>query len=295
MHAVRLGIDPAIPRRRRRTRRALLVESFAALHIHTRPSSKSTRKFRPFQRLLPRIQPPPACSISFPTQAPRLRIDITTKIRLTDSRTRSQTFRPTQHRGVRVLCRPDQSARGLQQLLRPVLRRTPLFQVLRLRDQQECRRPCENLQQDFRCGIHTGLRKKGFTGCTVYDCFGAGQKVSQQTYDGISWRDAPGDRVRHVRNVPCRTPVARTALVSRRSPLAEANPLDTKGTRRCTRRTESLTNGTPSQIQAVDVSAHRATVNTLLLQTSDLFQINAAVGDSVYHTPDSLTCPSHWA
>lgn len=43
--------------------------------------------------------------------------------------------------------------------------------------------PCKNLQEDFGCGIHTGLRKKGFTGCTVYDCFGAGQKVSQQTYD----------------------------------------------------------------------------------------------------------------
>lgn len=43
-------------------------------------------------------------------------------------------------------------------------------------------RPCPNLQDDFRCGIHTRLRPKGFSGCTVYDCFGAGQKVSQETY-----------------------------------------------------------------------------------------------------------------
>ncbi len=38
-------------------------------------------------------------------------------------------------------------------------------------------KPCENLQSDFRCGIHNSLRQRGFRGCTVYDCFGAGQKV----------------------------------------------------------------------------------------------------------------------
>ncbi|MGH3932564.1 MAG: hypothetical protein ACRDTF_21615, partial [Pseudonocardiaceae bacterium] len=29
--------------------------------------------------------------------------------------------------------------------------------------------PCPNLQSDFRCGIHTRLRKQGFPGCAVYD------------------------------------------------------------------------------------------------------------------------------
>src|SRR6266568_728039 len=51
--------------------------------------------------------------------------------------------------------------------------------------------PCPNLQRDFRCGIHTDLRAKGFAGCTVYDCFGAGQQVSQVTFAGHDWRDAP--------------------------------------------------------------------------------------------------------
>lgn len=37
---------------------------------------------------------------------------------------------------------------------------------------------CPHLHPDFRCGIHTELRQQGFRGCTVYDCFGAGQKVS---------------------------------------------------------------------------------------------------------------------
>ena len=33
---------------------------------------------------------------------------------------------------------------------------------------------CPHLAGDFRCGIHDELRPRGFPGCTVYDCFGAG-------------------------------------------------------------------------------------------------------------------------
>lgn len=51
--------------------------------------------------------------------------------------------------------------------------------------------PCKNLQGDFRCQIHSELREKGFKGCTVFDCLGAGQVVSQVTFNGQSWRDHP--------------------------------------------------------------------------------------------------------
>ena len=51
--------------------------------------------------------------------------------------------------------------------------------------------PCPNLQEDFRCGVHQTLRQKGFRGCTSYDCFGAGQQVSQVTYGGRDWRQSP--------------------------------------------------------------------------------------------------------
>lgn len=50
---------------------------------------------------------------------------------------------------------------------------------------------CPNLLADFRCGIHETLRRQGFPGCTVFDCLGAGQRVAQVTYGGVSWRDAP--------------------------------------------------------------------------------------------------------
>lgn len=48
--------------------------------------------------------------------------------------------------------------------------------------------PCPHLEPDFRCGIHTRLREEGFRGCSAFDCFGAGQRVSQETFGGASWR-----------------------------------------------------------------------------------------------------------
>src|SRR5256885_9847335 len=56
--------------------------------------------------------------------------------------------------------------------------------------------PCPHLATDDRCSIHTGLRGRGFKGCTVYDCFGAGQKLSKETFGGVSWRGAPPERAR---------------------------------------------------------------------------------------------------
>ena len=49
-------------------------------------------------------------------------------------------------------------------------------------------RPCLNLLDDDGCRIHATLREDGWPGCTVFECFGAGQQVSQVTYAGTSWR-----------------------------------------------------------------------------------------------------------
>lgn len=51
--------------------------------------------------------------------------------------------------------------------------------------------PCSNLTDDFSCSIHDSLRPRGFRGCTVFDCFGAGQYVSQTLFGGTSWKERP--------------------------------------------------------------------------------------------------------
>jgi uncharacterized protein YjbI with pentapeptide repeats len=49
--------------------------------------------------------------------------------------------------------------------------------------------PCRHLDGSYRCSIHASLRDSGMVGCTSYECFGAGQHVTQAVYDGVSWRD----------------------------------------------------------------------------------------------------------
>jgi len=49
--------------------------------------------------------------------------------------------------------------------------------------------PCRHLGKDCRCTIHDDLAERGFTGCIKFECFGAGQKVTNHQFKGLSWRD----------------------------------------------------------------------------------------------------------
>lgn len=135
--------------------------------------------------------------------------------------------------------------------------------------------PCDNLQSDYRCSIHSNLRNKGFKGCTVYECFGAGQKVSQGTYEGKDWREN-SSLAQEMFNV---FPIMQQLYEMLRY-LNEAVGLEvTKPIRRelqeCIAQIESLTNLSPKEILQLDVPVHRASVNELLLHTSELVRANA--------------------
>jgi len=51
--------------------------------------------------------------------------------------------------------------------------------------------PCPNLGGDFSCTIHSQLAGRGFRGCVVFDCLGAGQRVVQEVFGGVTWRERP--------------------------------------------------------------------------------------------------------
>jgi uncharacterized protein YjbI with pentapeptide repeats len=51
--------------------------------------------------------------------------------------------------------------------------------------------PCPNMRADHLCGIHDTLRDTGWKGCTIYDCFGAGQRIVHEMFGGQDWRAAP--------------------------------------------------------------------------------------------------------
>ncbi|WP_144528201.1 pentapeptide repeat-containing protein [Peribacillus simplex] len=130
--------------------------------------------------------------------------------------------------------------------------------------------PCSNLQSDYRCGIHENLRAKGFRGCTVYECFGAGQKVSQLTYDGNDWRDNPASAKEMFDVFPIMQQLHEMlCYLNEALNLEDAKPLY-QDLQAAFEETEYLTKQSPKSIMDLNVPAHRAIVNDLLLRTSEL-------------------------
>jgi uncharacterized protein YjbI with pentapeptide repeats len=131
-------------------------------------------------------------------------------------------------------------------------------------------RPCPHLRGDFRCSIHSRLRHDGFAGCAAYDCFGAGQKVSQLTFGGQDWRHEP-------ENAELMFGAFRVMrqLHELLWYLAEALRLPSSGPvradlRRALEETERLTHLNARALVGLDVGAHRDGVNDLLLRASEL-------------------------
>jgi hypothetical protein len=50
---------------------------------------------------------------------------------------------------------------------------------------------CPHLDARHGCGVHAEREQRGFAGCATYDCLGAGQRVTQELFEGRSWRDDP--------------------------------------------------------------------------------------------------------
>jgi uncharacterized protein YjbI with pentapeptide repeats len=130
--------------------------------------------------------------------------------------------------------------------------------------------PCPHLQADFRCGIHTGLRDRGFRGCAVYDCFGAGQQVSQVTFGGRDWRQDPLAATQMYAVFPVMRQLhellwhlaAALALPPARAVHGEL--------RQALASTQALASRPADVLLAMDTGPHRARVNALLLRASEL-------------------------
>jgi hypothetical protein len=129
--------------------------------------------------------------------------------------------------------------------------------------------PCRHLLGDFRCGIHDRLRDEGMPGCTVYDCFGAGQRITQQTFGGRSWRDAPDLAEAQFAVLPVVRQLHEMLWYLAESlTLPAAAPLH-DDVRTLRERTESLAAGSAEQLRAVDIGVVRAEVGELLAQVSE--------------------------
>ena len=132
--------------------------------------------------------------------------------------------------------------------------------------------PCPNLRADFRCGIHGELRSRGFRGCAVYDCFGAGQRVSQQTFGGRDWRQAPGTaRPMFAAFTALRTLHELLWYLSEALAAPAAAPLHAE-LARSYEATEALAASPAEVLAGLDVADHRSAVNGLLQRASALIR-----------------------
>jgi uncharacterized protein YjbI with pentapeptide repeats len=131
---------------------------------------------------------------------------------------------------------------------------------------------CPNLQPSFGCGIHSDLRRRGFRGCAVYDCFGAGQRVSQITFAGRDWRQSPDiarqmfDAFAVMRQLHELLWYVSEALASKRT-----RPLHGE-LRSALEATEHMASGQADELAALDLRSHRSAVNALLRRASELMR-----------------------
>lgn len=134
-------------------------------------------------------------------------------------------------------------------------------------DKQEAT-PCRNLDDHYRCRIHDRLRPSGYKGCTVYDCFGAGQQISQVTFAGVY------DET---------TKPLMYALYPKMVHLQEMMWYLTDGIRPTTRsihdalkvklrELDAMTHLPPDKLAALDIDQLRATLLPLLAQIESLVQ-----------------------
>jgi uncharacterized protein YjbI with pentapeptide repeats len=148
--------------------------------------------------------------------------------------------------------------------------------------------PCPHLQADFRCGIHKDLRRNGFPGCAVYDCFGAGQQVSQVTFAGRDWRQDPPTAGRMFAAFAVMRQLHELLwFLTAALALAPAQTVHAE-LRRALTATEAMTDRPADALLELDIQAHRAQVNAVLVQASELARAQLPGGKLDYRGADLI-------
>jgi Pentapeptide repeats (8 copies) len=130
---------------------------------------------------------------------------------------------------------------------------------------------CSHLGRDFRCDIHERLRPAGFAGCAVFDCFGAGQQVTQVTFGGRDWRSEPelGPSMFAAFAVMRQLQELRWHVAQALGLVAEAGPLRQELTE-AGQDLRRRAGAGPAELAALDLDAVRGPVTAVLRRASEL-------------------------
>lgn len=134
---------------------------------------------------------------------------------------------------------------------------------------KEAGQPCTHLRADYRCAIHSELRQRGFPQCTVFDCFGAGQKISQVTFGGQDWRHNPHLAHRMFDLLPVMRRLQELLwYIDEALSWPQAHRVH-QDLRLLSQQVADLTNSDPTTLAGLDVEPIHRAVNTLLMQASE--------------------------
>jgi len=136
--------------------------------------------------------------------------------------------------------------------------------------------PCTNLDGADGCRIHPHLRDRGFKGCTVFDCFGAGQKVSRQTFAGRSWREDDDTRTAMFGTFPIVRRLHELLWYLDEAIDLVTGAVDPAPLVATFEHVRQLSDGTPAALAELDVDAEYDAARALLVRASDIARADVA-------------------
>ncbi len=133
--------------------------------------------------------------------------------------------------------------------------------------------PCHHLKTNFACAIHNSLRENGFKGCVSYECFGAGQYVTQVLFEGKNWRDSS---LAIKQEMFATFPIVQQlhemlAYLNEALKLTETEALHLQ-LQQAVQELTTLTQQTPQDIRQIDLAQQRIKIKPLFIQSSSLYR-----------------------
>lgn len=138
--------------------------------------------------------------------------------------------------------------------------------------------PCPNLQDNYSCHIHSQLRETGFKGCTVFDCLGAGQQVSQVTFHGQDWRQSREHADKMFRVFPIMEQLYEMIAYVAEALSYQVDNMLYEQLIAQLKHLQQTTAQDADTLLALDMVAIRMPINALLLQTSEQIRQHSVKG-----------------
>lgn len=133
-------------------------------------------------------------------------------------------------------------------------------------------KPCINLKSDFKCSVHNNLYTKGLKGCIGYDCFGAGQKISQITFNGEDWSDSSEHSQKMFESFYVMRQLHEMLWYLNEAFNLQKDTVLKEGIKKLIDSTNNLTLLDADSLLQINIANHRDKVNVFLRKTSDMIR-----------------------